>query len=385
LRDRIDPARTLFCVSSKSGTTLEPNIYMQYFYEETRKVVGDRAGHHFIAVTDPGSKLEEVSKQLGFRRLYHGVPSIGGRYSALSDFGLVPHAAMGLDTEKLLKRAAAMVDACKAGAASQNPGVALGIFLGTAATKFGRDKVTLFCSQSVFDLGAWLEQLLAESTGKQGKGLIPVDREPIFGPGKYGTDRVFAYIRYAGDSDTEKESAVSELEEAGAPVVRIVLNDLYDIGQTFFQWEIATAVAGSILRIDAFNQPDVEASKVATRQLTSEFEKTGSLPKEDPILDQDGIKLFTDEANAQTLLSAGGSTLGAVIRAHFRNTRRSSKKCDGRSSNPNRLLPFLASGPDSFTAPDKPIKADRTPEYSCKLPATSPKICRFPARNIHLA
>jgi hypothetical protein len=195
--------------------------------------------------------------------------------------------------------------------------VALGIFLGTAATKFGRDKVTLFCSQSVFDLGAWLEQLLAESTGKQGKGLIPVDREPIFGPGKYGTDRVFAYIRYAGDSDTEKESAVSELEEAGAPVVRIVLNDLYDIGQTFFQWEIATAVAGSILRIDAFNQPDVEASKVATRQLTSEFEKTGSLPKEDPILDQDGIKLFTDEANAQTLLSAGGSTLGAVIRAHL--------------------------------------------------------------------
>ncbi len=316
LRDRIDPARTLFCVSSKSGTTLEPNIYMQYFYEETRKVVGDRAGHHFIAVTDPGSKLEGVSAQLGFRRLYHGVPSIGGRYSALSAFGLVPHAAMGLDTEKLLKRAAAMVEACKNGNASQNPGVALGVFLGTAAVKFGRDKVTLFCSQSVFDLGAWLEQLLAESTGKQGKGLIPVDREPIFTPDKYGTDRVFAYIRYTGDSDTEKEAAVSELEKAGAPVVRIVLKDLSDIGQTFFQWEIATAVAGSILRINAFNQPDVEASKVATRQLTSEFEKTGSLPKEDPILDQDGIQLFTDKANAQALLGTGGNTLGAVIRAH---------------------------------------------------------------------
>jgi glucose-6-phosphate isomerase len=316
LRDRIDPARTLFCVSSKSGTTLEPNIYMQYFYEETRKVVGDRAGHHFIAVTDPGSKLEGVSQQLGFRRLYHGLPSIGGRYSALSDFGLVPHAAMGLDTEKLLNRAAAMVEACKAGSASQNPGVALGLFLGTAAVKFGRDKVTLVCSSSVFDLGAWLEQLLAESTGKQGKGLIPVDREPLFGPDKYGKDRVFAYIRYAGDSDTENESAVSELENAGAPVVRIVLKDLDDIGQTFFQWEIATAVAGSLLGINAFNQPDVEASKVATRQLTSEFEKTGSLPKENPILDQDGIKLFTDDSNAKALLSAG-NTLGAIIRAHL--------------------------------------------------------------------
>jgi glucose-6-phosphate isomerase len=315
LRDRIDPARTLFCVSSKSGTTLEPNIYMQYFYEETRKIVGDRAGDHFITVTDPGSKLEAVSQKLGFRRLYHGVPSIGGRYSALSDFGLIPHAAMGLDTERLLQRAAAMVNACKAPNAVQNPGVALGLFLGTAATKFGRDKVTLFCSRSVFDLGAWLEQLLAESTGKQGKGLIPVDREPLFDPDKYGTDRVFAYIAYVGDSDTEKEATVSELENAGAPVVRIVLNDLYDIGQAFFQWEIATAVAGSLIGINAFNQPDVEASKVATRQLTSEFEKTGALPKEDPTLDQDGIKLFTDKANAKALLSAG-NTLGAVIRAH---------------------------------------------------------------------
>lgn len=320
LRERIDPARTLFCVSSKSGTTLEPNIYMRYFYDETRKAIGDRAGDHFIAVTDPGSKLESVSQQLGFRRLYHGVPSIGGRYSALSDFGLIPHAAMGLDTEKLLKRAAAMASACKATSAARNPGVALGLFLGTAATKFARDKVTLFCSRSVFDLGAWLEQLLAESTGKQGKGLIPVDREPLFGPDKYGKDRVFAYIKYAGDSDIEKESTVSELENAGSPVVRIVLNDLYDIGQTFFQWEIATAVAGSLIGIDAFNQPDVEASKVATRQLTSEFERTGSLPKEDPILDQDGIKLFTDKTNTKALLSAG-NTLGAVIRAHVDRIR----------------------------------------------------------------
>ncbi|MBV9766767.1 MAG: bifunctional transaldolase/phosoglucose isomerase [Acidobacteriaceae bacterium] len=314
-RARIDPAKTLFCVSSKSGTTLEPNIYMQYFFDETKKVVGDRAGHHFIGITDPGSKLEGVSEKMGFRRLYHGLASIGGRYSALSDFGLVPHAAMGLDTEKLLRRTATMVAACKNTTASQNPGVSLGLVLGTAAAKFGRDKVTLMCSKSIYDLGAWLEQLLAESTGKDGRGLIPVDREPLFPVEKYGKDRVFAYIKFAGDKDTDMENSVAALEKAGEPVVRIVLNDLYDLGQTFFQWEIATAVAGSVIKINAFNQPDVEASKVATRELTTEFEKTGSLPAEKPILEQDGIKLFTDQANADALLN-GGNTLGAVIRQH---------------------------------------------------------------------
>lgn len=320
LRAKIDPARTLFCVSSKSGTTLEPNIYMQYFFDEAKKALGDRAGHHFVAITDPGSKLEGVAEKLGFRRLYHGVASIGGRYSALSDFGLAPHAAMGLDTERLLKRTALTVEACKNSNAAQNPGVALGLILGTAAVQFQRDKVTLVCSKSIYDLGAWLEQLLAESTGKEGKGLIPVDREPLLAPATYGNDRVFAYIKYAADKDAQLESSVSALEKAGHPVVRIVVNDLYDIGQVFFQWEIGTAVAGSILKIDPFNQPDVEASKVATRELTSEFEKTGSLPAEQPILEQDGIKLFTDKANADALLKNGG-TLGSAIRAHVDRLR----------------------------------------------------------------
>ncbi len=320
-RDRIDPARTLFCVSSKSGTTLEPNIYLQYFYNETKKMVGDTAGHHFLAVTDPGSKLEAAAAQLGFRRLYHGVPSIGGRYSAMSDFGLVPHAAAGLDTERFLRRTALMVDACKASKAEQNPGVMLGLILGTAAAKFGRDKVTLICSESIYDLGAWLEQLLAESTGKQGKGFIPVDREPLFGPEAYGTDRVFAYIKYASDGDGETESRVAALERAGEAVIRITLNNLYDIGQTFFQWEIATAVAGSVIGIDPFNQPDVEASKIVTRELTSEFERRGSLPAETPVLDQDGIKLFTDKGNAGELLNGAGNVLGAVIRRHIDRIR----------------------------------------------------------------
>jgi glucose-6-phosphate isomerase len=317
LRDKIDPARTLFCVSSKSGTTLEPNIYMQYFFAETKKLVGDNAGRHFIAVTDPGSKMESIAATHKFRGLFHGVPSIGGRYSALSDFGMVPNAAMGLDTEKFLKRAAEMVAACKKPRVSQNPGVQLGLILGTADVKFDRDKVTLICSETIYDLGAWLEQLLAESTGKQGHGLIPVDREPLFAPDQYGKDRVFAYIKFANDSNGSQDAAVDTLATAGHPVIRIVLNDLYQLGQIFFQWEIATAVAGSVIGINAFNQPDVEASKIVTRQLTEAFEKQGSLPAEEPILDQDGIRLFTDPVNAAALTKGSHLTLGNVIRAHI--------------------------------------------------------------------
>ena len=318
--------RTLFCVSSKSGTTLsQPNLLLQYFFEETRKVVGERAGHHFIAITDPDSNLEGIAVKLGFRRVYHGVPGIGGRYSALSDFGLVPHAAMGLDTEEFLKRTMLMVDLCQSKSAEENPGVALGLILGAAAARRHRDKVTLLCSHTVYDLGAWLEQLLAESTGKEGRGLIPVDREPI--PKEnlehvYGRDRVFAYIKFAGDRDTEMEDAIAALEIAKQPVIRIVLPDLRDLGQILFQWEIATAVVGSIIGINPFNQPDVEASKIVTRDLTSMFEESGSLPSEEPLLEQDGIQLFTNKANVQMLLR-GGKTLGAAIREHLDRLRTS--------------------------------------------------------------
>lgn len=317
LRDKIDPARTLFCVSSKSGTTLEPNIYMQYFFEETKKIVGDNAGRHFIAVTDPGSKMEGIAASHKFRGLFHGLPSIGGRYSAFSDFGMVPNAGMGLNTERFLDRAAEMVAACRNASVAENPGVELGLLLGTAAVKFKRDKVTLICSPKVYDLGAWLEQLLAESTGKQGHGLIPVDREPLFAPEEYGNDRVFAYIKYVKDTSSGLDAAVDAIESAGQPVIRFVMNDLYELGQVFFQWEIATAVAGSVIGINAFNQPDVEASKIVTRQLTDAFEKDGSLPAETPILDQDGMKLFTDEENAKALTKNSHLTLGGIMRQHM--------------------------------------------------------------------
>ncbi|HMK22487.1 MAG TPA: bifunctional transaldolase/phosoglucose isomerase [Terriglobales bacterium] len=319
-RGKIDPAKTLFIVSSKSGSTLEPNIFKQYFFEEAKKAVGpEKAGSRFIAITDPGSKMQQVAEGDKFRHIFSGVPSIGGRYSALSNFGIIPAAVMGLDTNKFLERTEEMVEACASCVpVDANPGVILGILLGTAA-KSGRDKVTIIASPGIFDLGAWLEQLLAESTGKQGKGLIPVDREQLGAPEVYGKDRVFAYLRLETAPDANQDAKIAALEKAGHPVVRIAMTDNYDLGQEFFRWEIATAVAGSIIGINAFNQPDVEASKVATRSLTSEYEKTGSLPIEKPILEDRGIKLFTDEKNAAELAKTVGSdkSLVSYLRAHL--------------------------------------------------------------------
>ncbi|MGB7763852.1 MAG: bifunctional transaldolase/phosoglucose isomerase [Candidatus Acidiferrales bacterium] len=320
VESKINVKRTLFIVSSKSGTTLEPNIFKEYFFERVKQASGaGNAGKQFIAITDPGSKLEDVAAKDKFRHVFHGMPSIGGRYSALSDFGLVPGAIMGIDVRKFLDRTEEMVEACASSVpVKENPGAVLGAILGTLA-KNGRDKVTLIASPGVSDLGAWLEQLLAESTGKQGKGLIPVDREEIGPPEVYGNDRVFAYVRLESAPDASQDAKVAALEKAGHPVVRMSLRDTYDLGQSFFRWEIATAVAGSIIGINAFNQPDVEASKVATRNLTDQYEKTGSLPAEQAILQESGIKLFADDKNAAALARAAGNdkSLASYIRAHL--------------------------------------------------------------------
>jgi transaldolase / glucose-6-phosphate isomerase len=317
---QIDIAKTLFIVSSKSGSTLEPNIFKQYFFERTKQVVGaTKAGSHFIAITDPGSHMQKVAEQDKFLHIYFGRPSIGGRYSALSDFGMVPAAVIGIDTKKFLARADEMKQSCGASiGVEQNPGAMLGIILGTAATS-GRDKVTIVTSPKIADLGAWLEQLLAESTGKIGKGIIPVDREELGSPEVYGNDRVFVYVRLQGNEDANQEARLAVLEKAGHPVVRLTMSDIYDLGAEFFRWEIATAVAGSIIGINAFNQPDVEASKVATRDLTSEYEKTGSLPAEKPVLEGGGVKLFTDDKNAAELAKAAGpdKSLTGYLKAHL--------------------------------------------------------------------
>jgi transaldolase / glucose-6-phosphate isomerase len=322
---KVDLSKTIFIVSSKSGSTLEPNIFKQYFFERVKQVVGTgEAGKRFIAITDFGSKMQQVAEQDGFRQIFFGLASIGGRYSALSNFGMIPAAVQGVDVPKFLDRVEEMVHACASVVpADHNPGVILGAILGTLAKTAGRDKVTIFASPGIQDLGAWLEQLIAESTGKEGKGLIPVDRESIGAPDVYGSDRIFIYLRLESTPDAKQDAAVAALEKAGQPVVRIAVADVYEIGQEFFRWEIATAVAGSILGINAFNQPDVEASKIATRKLTTEYEKIGSLPPESPILQDKGIKLFTDEKNAAALKQVAGhdSTLTAYLKAHLNRVK----------------------------------------------------------------
>ena len=317
---KLDLKKTLCIVSSKSGSTLEPNIFKQYFFERVKNAVGEKVvGSRFIAVTDPGSKMQQVAENDKFWKIFAGDPSIGGRYSALSNFGMVPAAAMGMDLAKFLKITQEMVKACgPSSVANTNPGVVLGTILGVAANH-GRDKITIVASPGIFDLGAWLEQLIAESTGKIGKGIIPVDREKLAKPAAYGNDRVFAYLRLANKPNSAQDVAVAAIEKAGHPVIRITLPNIYTLGQEFFRWEIATAVAGSIIGIDAFNQPDVEASKIETKKLTGQYESTGSLPSESPFFVSKDAKLFADEKNTVDL--AGGKTLADVLETHLSRIR----------------------------------------------------------------
>jgi transaldolase / glucose-6-phosphate isomerase len=318
--NKVDLKNTLFIVSSKSGSTLEPNIFKQYFFDRIERLDGPKeAGAQFLAITDPGSKLQQIAERDGFRRVFLGWPNIGGRYSVLSDFGLVPAAIMGVDVAKFLDRTDEMVCACMPSVpVAENPGVVLGTILGIAA-EFGRDKVTIVASPGIVDLGAWLEQLLAESTGKDGKGLIPIDREALGTPDVYGRDRLFIYLRLSSVPDVAQDASVDELERAGHPVVRIVVDDPYDLGEEFFRWEFATAVAGSILGVHPFDQPDVEVSKIATRKLTDEYEKSGALPEDTAIFTGKGIELYTDEKNAAVLARPvnGTPTLAGVLEAHL--------------------------------------------------------------------
>jgi transaldolase/glucose-6-phosphate isomerase len=316
---RVDLARTLFVVSSKSGSTLEPNIFKAHFFERAKEVLGpERAASRFVAVTDPGSALEKEARADGFRHVFPGVKTIGGRYSALSNFGTVPAAAMGLDVEHFLDEAERMLHACAPGVpAAENPGLVLGTVLGAAARR-GRDKLTLIISPGIHDLGAWLEQLIAESTGKEGKGIIPVDREAAGAPAAYGDDRLFAYVRLEAAADAAQDAAVAALEQAGRPVVTIRVATRQDLAEEFVRWEVATAIAGAVLGINPFNQPDVEASKLATRALTDEYEKAGRLPAEKPFFEGEGVLLFADPANAAALeQGAGGRSLAGYLKAHF--------------------------------------------------------------------
>jgi transaldolase/glucose-6-phosphate isomerase len=281
---------TLFIVSSKSGTTLETDMFMRHFVHRVAGEVGpERAGERFVAITDPGSALEEEARDRGFRAVVPGVPAIGGRYSALSAFGMVPAAIAGLDVGELLARGRRMAEQCgPSGPAPGNPGVLLGLVLG-AAHDDGRDKLTLLASPGIAGIGAWIEQLVAESTGKAGRGIVPVDGEPLGDPSVYGDDRVFVQLRLSGDADAGQDAALDALARAGRPVIRIEVGDPLDLGGQFFLWEFATAVAGAAIGVNPFDQPDVEAAKVRTRELTAEYERTGSLPPPLPAASPDQV------------------------------------------------------------------------------------------------
>jgi transaldolase / glucose-6-phosphate isomerase len=319
LQASIDLADTLFIVSSKSGSTTEPNVMKDYFFERVSEAVGaEKAGHRFIAVTDPGSSLQKVAAKQGFARTFYGDRTIGGRYSVLSPFGLVPAAAAGIDVRTLLGHALAMVRSCGPDVPPhENPGVQLGLAMGLAGLE-GRDKVTILSSPKIADFGAWAEQLIAESTGKDGKGLIPIDGETLGEVTSYGNDRFFIDIRTAGEDDAAHDARLAALEKAGHPVVRIVMQSIDHLGQEFFRFEMAVAVAGSVLGINPFNQPDVEAAKIKTHELTAAFEKTGTLPREQPVVSTDQIDIYTDDGNAADLRKAGANgDLGSWLKAHL--------------------------------------------------------------------
>jgi len=311
--------QTAFIVASKSGSTLEPNILKAYFYQRMVEAIGaEQAAAHFIAITDPDSAVEQAARKDGYRFIFHGVPEIGGRFSALSNFGLVPAAVIGVDCRRFLENAQQMVSACTVTTAADNPGVLLGCLLGVA-TLNGHDKLTLIASPQLASMGAWLEQLIAESTGKQGKGVLPLDGEPVGSPEVYGDDRVFVYLRHDGSVDAEQDRAVEQLEQAGQPVIRIDMSDVYNVGQEMFRWEIATAVIGSLIKVNPFDQPDVEASKIETRKLMGAFETDRNLPGEVPLAEDGQLTLYADARNAADLgdLCGEHATLADYLQAHL--------------------------------------------------------------------
>ena len=296
----LDPAKTLFVVSTKSGGTVETFSFFKHFYNRVVAAAGrEEAGAHFVAITDPGSALAETAKEYGFRATFLNDPEIGGRYSALSHFGIVPAALLGVDVARLLDRASTMTfncDGCNSPVEGDNGGAWLGAIMGVMANA-GQDKLTLLAEPSVAAFGPWAEQLIAESTGKDGKGILPVADEPVGAPEVYGDDRLFAYVGLVEDDGSELCAAAEALRGAGRPVVMIRLNDLYDLGGEFFRWEMATAIAGRSLRINPFDQPNVEAAKALARRMVGGYRRQGELPRLEPTVEEDGAVAYApDEA-----------------------------------------------------------------------------------------
>jgi transaldolase / glucose-6-phosphate isomerase len=300
---------TLFIVASKSGTTAEPSAFGDYFYDRVRQIKGDRAGENFVAITDPGSQLEEQARQRGYRRTFLNFPDVGGRYSALTYFGLVPAALLGIDLRELLSRSRRMAEACGPRASSaDNPGVALGAAMGEMAQR-GKDKLTFLMSPRLEKLGLWLEQLIAESTGKDGTGILPVAGEPAVGASAYGDDRLFVWVRMAGETDGDAGRLASELKEMGHPVLTVDVDDAMDLGREFFRWEVATAAAGAVLGINPFDQPNVQESKDYTNRLLRVVEEQGKLPAPEPAVAGEQLSVYGDTSSPE-VAGALGEFLG---------------------------------------------------------------------------
>jgi glucose-6-phosphate isomerase len=296
-------ADMLFIVASKSGTTTEPQAFMDFFYDKVKALKGEKAGENFVVLTDEGSLLARQAEERGFRRIFINFSDIGGRYSALSYFGLVPAALMGMDVAAFLARSQHMMQACgPIVPLKDNPGLVLGTALGELALK-GRDKVTFVVPEVMASLGMWLEQLIAESTGKEGKGLLPVAGEKIGDPTVYGDDRVFVYFRLAHEEEAWQEKAVKALQEAGHVVVAIQMADRLDLAQEFFRWEIATAAAGAVLGINPFDQPNVQESKDNTNRLLKVVEEKGQLPEERQSVAEGPISLYVREGEAASTVT----------------------------------------------------------------------------------
>lgn len=301
----INPGRALFILASKSGGTIEVMSLFAHFWSVVSKTKGNRGGSQFIAITDPGTGLEKLASDHGFWRTFSNPPDIGGRYSVLSYFGLVPAALAGIDIARLLQRAEAMAHRCRQPAPlDKNPGAYLAATMAGHA-KAGRDKITLLTSPAINSFGLWVEQLLAESTGKEGRGLIPIANEPIARPQSYGTDRLFIYLRLTGDANGTADAHVAALQRAGQPVLTLKLRDRFDLGAEFFRWEFATALAGYLLHIHPFDQPNVQESKDNTGRVLREVETTGKLPA--------AGGLSAKEAVTQLMSQAGPGRYVAVL------------------------------------------------------------------------
>ncbi len=316
--NRVNLATTLFIVASKSGTTTEPLMFYKYFFNAVRQVKGERAGENFVAVTDPGTLMEQMAKGDSFRRIFLNPADIGGRYSALSFFGMVPASLQGFDFKTLLDRAERALHACMHYVpAADNPAARLGAILGIMANS-GRDKLTLSMSSDLASLGLWIEQLIAESTGKEGKGIIPIAGETLAAPGAYGDDRLFVHIS-SGAIDAETDKKLSALEAAGHPVVRRVMHDALDLGEEFYIWELATAVAGATIGINSFDQPNVQESKDNTKRLLEDYKKNGSFTEQARAAEDSGLKVLCSDA---TLAAIGsGHSVEAFVKAHLERVK----------------------------------------------------------------